>query len=176
MLYTKPLGKKCVPSSLTRNYVFFNDKCCSATVQRAPSNKHTVKRERMTQKGILSMGLPVRIVYKDDSWNFFQMTMLFLAYVMTILRQLHFTRNKHFCRGATSREWLIQHNSYFLGVATSSEQLLSWSSYFFRTLTSFQQLFFQNSYLFGAKLLPTSNFLWICSYLGQPVFQRTATF
>ena len=95
------------------------------------------------KRGSYQWGLPVRIVYKDDSWNFFQMTMLFLAYVMTILRQLHFTRNKHFCRGATSREWLIQHNSYFLGVAaTFSENSLLLSSYFLKIATYFERKFY----------------------------------
>ena len=36
------------------------------------------------------------IVYKDNFKNFFQMTMFFLAYVVTFLGQLHFTRNYFF--------------------------------------------------------------------------------
>ena len=165
MLYTKPLGKKCVPSSLTRNYVFFNDKCCSATVQRAPSNKHTVKRERMTQKGILSMGTPCEDRLQRRFLEFFSND-----------DAVSRVRHDYFKTATFHTKQTFLQRSYFPRVTNSTQQLLSWSSsYFFRKLTSSQQLFFENSYLFWAKILRTSNFLWICSYLGQPAFQRTVT-
>ena len=47
-----------VSFALTWNYVILNHKCCSATIQRALSKRHTVTTEVMTQKKILSMWTP----------------------------------------------------------------------------------------------------------------------
>ena len=119
-----------------------------------------MKRELMTRKKTYQCGPTVRIVYKDNFKNFFQMTMIFLVCVVTILRKLLFMRNYFFTVNisteqllpqsnttATFSEQLLLQSSYLLGVATYSEHSLLLSSYF------------QNSYLFGAKHLPTSNFL-----------------
>ena len=98
------------------------------------------------------------------------MTMFFLAYVVTFLGQLHFTRNYFFTVNTSAQQLLLQSNQFDTTV-TFSEQLLFWNSYFFRRLTSSQQLLFQNSYLFGAKVLPTTSIN--SSSLGQLVFQNS---
>ena len=54
------------------------------------------KENWLSERRPFQWGTLVRIVYKNNFKNFFQMTMLFLAYVVTILRQLHFTRNYFF--------------------------------------------------------------------------------
>ena len=54
----------------------------SATIQSTLSYG---KSKVMTQKRTLSILTPVRIVYKGNFKNFFQMTMFFLAYVVTFL-------------------------------------------------------------------------------------------
>ena len=113
---------------------------------------------------------PVGIAYKDNFKNFFQMTIFFLAYVVTFLGQLHFTRNYFFTVNTSAQQLLLQSNQFDTTV-TFSEQLLFWNSYFFRRLTSSQQLLFQNSYLFGAKVLPTTSIN--SSSLGQLVFQNS---
>ena len=153
MLYTKPLGKKCVPSSLTRNYVFFNDKCCSATVQRAPSNKHTVKRERMTQKGILSMGTPCEDRLQRRFLEFFSND-----------DAVSRVRHDYFKTATFHKKQTFLRRSYFPRVTNSTQQLLSWSSYFFRAAT-----FSENS------LLLSSYFLKIATYFERK-FYGTATF
>ena len=148
MLYTKPLGKKCVPSSLTRNYVFFNDKCCSATVQRAPSNKHTVKRERMTQKGILSMGTPCEDRLQRRFLEFFSND-----------DAVSRVRHDYFKTATFHKKQTFLRRSYFPRVTNSTQQLLSWSSYFFRAAT-----FSENS------LLLTSYFLKIATYFERKFY------
>ena len=153
MLYTKPLGKKCVPSSLTRNYVFFNDKCCSATVQRAPSNKHTVKRERMTQKGILSMGTPCEDRLQRRFLEFFSND-----------DAVSRVRHDYFKTATFHKKQTFLQRSYFPRVTNSTQQLLSWSSYFFRAAT-----FSENS------LLLSSYFLKIATYFERK-FYGPATF
>ena len=153
MLYTKPLGKKCVPSSLTRNYVFFNDKCCSAAVQRAPSNKHTVKRERMTQKGILSMGTPCEDRLQRRFLEFFSND-----------DAVSRVRHDYFKTATFHKKQTFLRRSYFPRVTNSTQQLLSWSSYFFRAAT-----FSENS------LLLSSYFLKIATYFERK-FYGTATF
>ena len=55
-------------------------------------------------------GSPVRIVYDNNFNNFFQMTMHFLACVVTILRKLHFTRNYIFTLNISAEELLPQCN------------------------------------------------------------------
>ena len=52
------------------------------------------------------MWTPVRIVYKVNFKNFFQMMMFFLAYLVTFLDQVHFMR-KYFFRVNTSAEQLL---------------------------------------------------------------------
>ena len=153
MLYTKPLGKKCVPSSLTRNCVFFNDKCCSATVQRAPSNKHTVKRERMTQKGILSMGTPCEDCLQRRFLEFFSND-----------DAVSRVRHDYFKTATFHKKQTFLQRSYFPRVTNSTQQLLSWSSYFFRAAT-----FSENS------LLLSSYFLKIATYFERK-FYGPATF
>ena len=153
MLYTKPLGKKCVPSSLTRNYVFFNDKCCSATVQRAPSNKHTVKRERMAQKGILSMGTPCEDRLQRRFLEFFSND-----------DAVSRVRHDYFKTATFHKKQTFLQRSYFPRVTNSTQQLLSWSSYFFRAAT-----FSENS------LLLSSYFLKIATYFERK-FYGPATF
>ena len=54
------------------------------------------QRELMTKRGPYQCGHPKGIVYKDNFKNFFQMMMFFLAYIVTFLGQLHFTRNYFF--------------------------------------------------------------------------------
>ena len=110
----------------------------------------------------------MRIVYKDSFKNFYhQMTMLFLAYVVTILGQLHFTGNYIFVVNISASELLPQSSStqpYFLGAASFSEQLLSWSSFFFRTHCSSQQLFFSKQLLIQSET-STNRLLLVISQL-----------
>ena len=79
----------------------------------------------------------------------------------------------YFTKATFYKELYLHIKHFCWAVTISSERLLYWSTYFFRTLTSSQQLFFQNSYLFGPKHLPTSNFLWLGTYLGKVVFQNS---
>ena len=85
-------GEKIRP--ICNNQGALTNKCCSAAIQRALSGKNTVNR--WPERGLYQCGLPVRIVYKDNFNNFFQMALLSLAYIVTILAQLHFTRNYFF--------------------------------------------------------------------------------
>ena len=96
--------------------------------------------------------------------------MFFLAYVVTFLGQLNFTRNYFFKVNAFAQRLLVQNNQFDTTV-TFPEQLLFWNSYFFRRLTSSQQLLFQNSYLFKAKVVLTTSIS--SSSLGQLVFRNT---
>ena len=82
--------------------------------------------------------------------------MFILAYVVTFLGQLHFTRNYFFTVNTSAQLLLLQSNQFDTTI-TFSEQLLFWSSYFLNRLTSSHQLLFQNSYLFGAKVLPRTS-------------------
>ena len=88
----------------------------------------------MTRKKTLSMWTTCEVVKKDNFNNFFQMTMLFLVYVVTILRQLHFTKN------------------YFFSVNISAEQLLPQSNQFKTTVTFLEHLLFQNTHVFSAAV------------------------
>ena len=54
------------------------------------------KENRLSKREPYQCGPLTGIVYKDNFKNFFQMTMFFLAYVVTFLGQLHFTRNYFF--------------------------------------------------------------------------------
>ena len=99
----------CIPNhrgkKLTWNYIIFNDKGCSATIQITLSKR---REKRITVKrGLMTQNSSVRIVYKDSFKNFYhQMTMLFLAYVVTILGQLHFTGNYIFVVNISASELL----------------------------------------------------------------------
>ena len=74
---------------------------------------------------------------------------------------------------------LVEATSHFFRVTTSTQQLLFRGSYFFRTAAFFpffrtvtfsQELFFQKSFFFGAKILQSSHFLRIKSFLRQLLF------
>ena len=96
-------GEICVPSALNWNcfsYIFKN-KSCSVIIQRALYKRHTAKEKWWPKRGPYQYEPLVRIVYKDNFKNLFQMTVFFLAYVVTFLRQVHFMRsflfqNTHF--------------------------------------------------------------------------------
>ena len=98
------------------------------------------------------------------------MVISLLASVTTFPEQFYFRRS-YFCP-------LLQ--SKYSTVTFSEEpfpqiRCLFLRSSFYRTVTSSQQLFFQNSYLFRVKLLPSSHFFRVSSYLGQ-LLVGTATF
>ena len=90
------------------------------------------------------------------------MVISLLASVTTFPEQFYFRRS-YFCPLLQSK----------YSTVTFSEELfpqircLFLRSSFYRTVTSSQQLFFQNSYLFRVKLLPSSHFFRVSSYLGQ---------
>ena len=109
---TKPLEKKWVPSALNWNYwsYIFNNKSCLATSQRALPKRHTAKEKWQPKRGFSQCWAPVRIVYKDNFKIFFQMTMLFLAYVVTFLGQVHFMRNCFFTVNIPAEQLLLQSN------------------------------------------------------------------
>ena len=73
--------------------------------------------------------------------------MLFLAYVVTVLRQLHFTKN------------------YFFPVNIYAEQLLPQSNQFKTTVTFFRaatflELLFQNTHFFSAAIFSKQLLIW----------------
>ena len=130
------------------------------------------------------MWTPVRIVYKGNFKNFFQMIMLFLVYVVSFLGQLHFMRNYFFTVNISAQRLLLQSNQFDTTVIFS-EQLLFQNAYFFSAITlskqllnrsknsinssSLGQLVFQNSYYSGRQ---------ICSeyrYLQENVFFEAGT-
>ena len=140
--------------------------------------RHTTKRELMTPKSTLSMWSPVRIVYKDNFKNFFQMTMLFVAYIELF-------QDSYILREATSSQQTLLQSRYFSRVTSSTQHLLIQNSCFFRAATFWGQLLFQNNHSFSAiilskqllirtnKLLPINYFLRIGSSSGQLVFQNS---
>ena len=93
-----------------------------------------------------------------------------LAYVGNFSGKLYFRRSNFFT--------LFQSN-YFDTTATFSVQLFLQNSCFFclsRTVTFSQGLFFQNSFFFGVKLLQSSHFLRIGSFLRQLLFETVIIF
>ena len=88
-------GEICVPSALNWNYLSYilKNKSCSVIIQRALYKRHTAKEKWWPKRGPYQYGPPVRIVYKDNFKNLFQMTVFFLAYVVTFLGQVHFMRS-----------------------------------------------------------------------------------
>ena len=114
----------------------------------------------------------MRIIYRENFKNFFQMAMFFLPYVVTLLAQLHSKRNYFFTVNTFAEQLLLQNNQF-------DAKLLSRSNYLFRAATFLEHVFFLlSSYsieivsLFRAKFLPTSYFLRMGSSLGQLVFQN----
>ena len=106
----------------------------------------------------------MRIVYKDNFKNFFQMTMHFLACVETILRKLYFTRNYIFTLNISAEQLLPQCNQFNITVTFSR-------SYFFRTATFYlpsEPTFSEHS------LLLSSYFFKIATYSGRNIY-RPAT-
>ena len=112
------------------------------------------------------------------------MTMLFLAYLVTILGQLHFTR-KHFLTVHISAEQLLPQSNQF-NTTTSSEQLLLQSSYFLgallfffsKELLIFNNSYFLSSYFFKIATYFTSYFFKITIFLNSWLernFYRPAT-
>ena len=100
----------------------------------------------------------------------FQIATSLLAYVGTFSGQHYFGRSNFFT--------LFQSN-YFDTTATFSVQLFLQNSCFFslsRTVTFSQGLFFQNSFFFGVKLLQSSHFLRIGSFLRQLLFETVIIF
>ena len=87
-------------------------------------------------------GPPVRIV---DKYNFFQMTMLFFAYVVTTWGQLHFIGNIFFTVNFLQSTYCKAPTTYH--VTSSTQQLLSPSTYFFRAAL-LENLLFQNTHFF----------------------------
>ena len=132
----------------------------------------------MAQKSTLSMWTPVRIVYKDNFKNFFQMAMLFVAHVGLF-------QDSYILRETTSSQPTLLQSRYFSRVTSSTQQVLFQSSCFFRAATFSKQLLFQNTPFFLAiilskqllirsnKLLPVSYFLRIVLQGRQ--FFRIAT-
>ena len=116
----------------------------------------------------------VRIVCRNNFNNFFQMAISFLAYAVTFLGKLHFTRN-YFFTVIISAEQLLPQSNWFEATVSFSELLIDQSK-----ATYLEQLFFlHSSYsskivsLFRGTLLLTSYFLRIGSSLGQLVFQNS---
>ena len=127
----KPLGKKSIPSALAWSYVIFNDKCRSATIQRA--QRHTVKRELMDRKRTLSMWTPCEDRFQNDDA---------LSNGDALSRVLH----DYFSNCFTVN---ILQSNYFPRVTSSKQQLLSRSNYFFRAANFLGQLPFQNTHFFS---------------------------
>ena len=119
----------------------------------------------------------MRIVYKDNFKNSFQMTMLFVASVGLF-------QDSYILRETTSSQQTLLQSRYFYRVTSSTQQLLFQSSYFSRAATFWGQLLFQNTHFFSIiiskqllirsnKLLLISYFLRISSSLGQLVFRNS---
>ena len=98
------------------------------------------------------------------------MVISLLAYLATFSGQFYFWRSYFF-----TFLQLLRHNSYSFGESISSDQLLFLRSTVFERVISSQQLFFQNTQVLGTKLLPSSHFVKIGSFLEQLLF-GTATF
>ena len=100
------------------------------------------------------------IVYKDNFKNFFQMTMFFLAYVVTFLGQLHFTRNYFFTVNPSAQQYLVRHNSYVFRAATFSEH------YFLSAIILSKQLLIRSK-------TSTDNFYQLLVLQGSQFFRTT---
>ena len=153
-------GEKCVSSALNWNYWSYihNNKSCYATIQKALSKRHMAKENWWPKREPYQCGPPVKIVYKDNFKNFFQMTMFFLAYLVTFLGQVHFMRN-YFFTVNTSVEQLLLQSSYFFGADSFSEHLLLLSSYSFKIVTYSEQHLFRKTNLLRISI-STEEFLF----------------
>ena len=115
----------------------------------------------MTKRGPYQCGHPMGIVYKDNFKNFFQMMMFFLAYIVTFLGQLHFTRNYFFTVNPSAQQYLVRHNSYAFRAATFSER------YFLSAIILSKQLLIRSK-------TSTDNFYQLLILQGSQFF-KTAT-
>ena len=78
--------------------------------KRTDKNRYGKKRTDDQKEDSIIVDPKVRIVYRDNFKNSFQMTMFFLAYVVTFLGELQFTRNYFFTVNISAGQLLLNGN------------------------------------------------------------------